>query len=128
MKTISDLEDFGSWGCRGGGKRGVTIGHVRNLTVGGRRGEAGCPLGTDGSGGERRRVDERAVSEEEEEVVVGAETVTVTTTETEAKTMTEGGWEDPPATRGIGRDRGRDPAGETAVRGPGVTPPWERRR
>ena len=46
----------------------------------------------------------------------------------EATTIMEGGWEDPPEIRGQGQDRGRDPPGAAAGRGPGVLPPWERRQ
>ena len=42
--------------------------------------------------------------------------------------MKEGGWEDPPETRGLGQDQGRELPGAAAGRGPGVLPPWERRQ
>ena len=88
--TISDSEDGGSWGYGGGGVRGRTIGHVQDLMVGGKRRGAGRPLGTDRSGGERREIDQKAVSEEAAEVVAGAVTATVKVTAiaTEATKMT----------------------------------------
>ena len=102
------MEDLGGMG----GVRGGTIGHVQDSTVGGRRGEAFRPLDTDRSGRERRRIDQRAVSEEAAEVVTGAATETVTATVTETATdatmMTEGEWENYPATRGLGQDQGQD--------------------
>ena len=52
--------------------------------------------GTDRSGGEQRRIDQWAISEEAEKVVAG--TAMETTTATDATNMTEGECEDPPAT------------------------------
>ena len=122
-KTISDSKDGGSWGY-GGEAIGVTIGRVQYLMVGGVRGEAGLPIGTDGSGGEWQRIDRRAISDGAHEVDTGAATETVTVTEIEETTMTEGEWEDPRTTQGLGQDQGRDHPGAVAGRGRGVPPPW----
>ena len=101
------------------------IGHVQDSAVGGRRGEAGQPLGTDRSGGERQWIYLRAIWEEEAEVFVGAATATVMVTSMEATTIMDGGWEDPPAKRGIDQYQGQDTPGAAAGRGLGVLPPQE---
>ena len=82
----------------------------------------------DRSGVERRWIDRQDVSEESAKVVAGTAMATVTETAMDAMTMVEGVWEDPPATRGLGQNRGRDPPRAAAGRGLGVTPPRERRR
>ena len=128
LKKISDSEDEGSWGYGGGRTRGGTIGHVQDSIVGGRRGEAGRPLVIDRSGGERRWIDWRVVSEEAAEVVAGVATATVMSTATEATTMTEGEWGYPPATRVLVQDQGRDPPGAAAGRVTWVPPPRERQQ
>ena len=92
------MEDIG--GTRGLA-RGGTIGNVKYSTVGRRRGEAGRPLGTERSDGERQRIDQRAILEEAAKVVAG--TAMATTAAMEATNMTEGGWEDPPATLSTAR-------------------------
>ena len=97
------MEDIGGTGG-GGGAGGGTIGHVRDLMVSRRQGEAVHLLGTDRSGGECRQIDQRTVLEEADEVVAGAATVKVTETAAEATPTTEGEWEDPPETRVIGQD------------------------
>ena len=43
------------------------------------------------------------------------------------ETNMEGEWEDSPAMRGIGQDRGQDNTGAAAGRGLGVLPPQEHR-
>ena len=93
------MEGFGGMG---GGTRGGTISHVQDSTVGGRRGEAGHPIGKDRSGREQQRIDRRDILEEAAEVVAGTATSTMTKTAIEETTMTEGEWEDPPATQGLG--------------------------
>ena len=62
------------------------------------------------------------------EVVAGTATATVTAKEMEATMMTVGGWEDTPATQGIGQYRGQYPPRAAVGRVPGVPPPWGRQR
>ena len=46
-----------------------------------------------------------------DKVVVGVATTAVMEKAMEATTMTEGKWEDSPATQGLGQDRGKDTPG-----------------
>ena len=62
------------------------------------------------------------------EVVADAATETMMATEKDEKTMTEGEWEYPPATRGLGQYQGQNPPVVATVRGTGVLMPWEFRQ